>query len=456
MRRLEVTPRGGRFIGALTAALLTLSVSPVRAQDAGAQGDPHPGPVAPDAQLPPGHPQVAPSANPHGGAELNRPELPRTQVEERDEMPPGEVEAQVVDARGNPVPEALVRLGSMQGGEPGPAVERRASPNGVVRFSGLATGQSVAYRLSVEREGVRFSAAPFQLTTRRGVRAQLVRYDVSRDARGTLLWDARFELHFRDERITVVQRMRIVNLSAMSLGGVTPEPRAFAPDGGLRFRLPTGYTAFQTAPMMADVRLEEEGGAAVLRGAIAPTSEAPLDVVFQYQLRLHGGDFTFDAGLPLPVVSATVASEAPHGLTLNVSGMPAAQLHERNGDRILVTGVERRPSDPAVESVRVTLGGIPRAAGPAREAAAVTAGALVLAALGMSLGRGRRGRARSLASLDAERDRVLAEAAELARQKAAGEVGPVSYARRRRELAVWLASLLKERDEVTKVTAPAD
>jgi hypothetical protein len=208
--------------------------------------------------------------------------------------------------------------------------------------------------------------------------------------------------------------------------------------------------------MMADVRLEEEGGAAVLRGAIAPTSEAPLDVVFQYQLRLHGGDFAFDAGLPLPVVSATVASEAPHGLTLTVSGMPAAQLHERNGDRILVTGVERRPTDPAVESVRVTLGGIPRAAGPAREAAAVAAGALVLAALGMSLGRGRRGRARSLASLDAERDRVLAEAEELARQKAAGEVGPVSYARRRRELAVWLASLLKERDEVTKVTAPAD
>jgi hypothetical protein len=162
------------------------------------------------------------------------------------------------------------------------------------------------------------------------------------------------------------------------------------------------------------------------------------------------------AGLPLPVVSATVASEAPHGLTLTVSGMPAAQLHERNGDRILVTGVERRPTDPAVESVRVTLGGIPRAAGPAREAAAVAAGALVLAALGMSLGRGRRGRARSLASLDAERDRVLAEAEELARQKAAGEVGPVSYARRRRELAVWLASLLKERDEVTKVTAPAD
>jgi hypothetical protein len=81
---------------------------------------------------------------------------------------------------------------------------------------------------------------------------------------------------------------------------------------------------------------------------------------------------------------------------------------------------------------------------------------MVLAALGMSLGRVRSGSERSLASLDAERDRVLAEAEELARQQAAGEVGPVSYARRRRELAVWLASLLKERDEVTKVTAPAD
>ncbi|MFO0629112.1 MAG: hypothetical protein U0325_26285 [Polyangiales bacterium] len=181
MRRREVGPRRGRFVGAAAALVLTLTAGRVGAQDAAVQADPTPGPVAPDTALPPGHPPVAAGGNPQEAPALNRPDLPRTQVEEREDVPAGEVEAQVVDARGNPVPEALVRLGSMQGGEPGPAVERRASPNGVVRFVGLATGQSVAYRLSVERDGVRFSAAPFQLTTRRGVRAQLVRYDLSRD-----------------------------------------------------------------------------------------------------------------------------------------------------------------------------------------------------------------------------------------------------------------------------------
>lgn len=457
---------------ALTLALC-LAAAPTYAQDAAVQGDPRPGPVDPAAPLPPGHPPTGmpaghpatalppghpptgEAAAPQGAPEIHRAELPRAQVEERDDVPPGELVVQVVDARGNPVPEAMVRLGQMRGGEPGPAQERRASPNGVVRFEGLATGQEVAYRVSTERDGARFSAPPFQLSLRRGARAQLVRYDVSQDARGTLLWDARFELHFRDERLTVVQRMRIVNLTAMSIGGGTAEPRAFAPPDGVRFRLPRGFTAFQTPPMMADVRLESEGDFAVLRGALAPTTEAPLEVVFQYQLKLHGGDFTFEAGLPLPVVSATVASEGPPGLTLTVAGMPAAQANERGGDRILVTGLERRPSDPALTSVRVSLGGIPRAAGPMRTAASAAAALLVLSALAMTLGRGRKRGGRTLASLDAERDRVLAEARELAKLRDAGEVGPVTYARRRRELAIWLASLLKERDDVARAAKPA-
>jgi len=189
----------------------------------------------------------------------------------------------------------------------------------------------------------------------------------------------------------------------------------------------------------------------VLRGAIAPTTETPLDVVFQYQLRLGGGDFTFDASLPLPVVSATVASEAPPGLTLSVDGMPPAQSREGNGERVLVTGMERRPSDAPLETVRIRLGGIPRAAGPMRTAAAAAAGALVLASLVFAVGRARKGGARrTAAEIDAERDRVLAEVEELARLKASGEVGPMTYARRRRELALWLASLLKEREDVAQ------
>jgi hypothetical protein len=118
--------------------------------------------------------------------------------------------------------------------------------------------------------------------------------------------------------------------------------------------------------------------------------------------------------------------------------------------------MERRPSDAPMETVRIRLGGIPRAAGPMRTAAAGAAGALVLASLFLAIGRARKGGARrTAAEVDAERDRVLAEVEELARLKESGEVGPKTYARRRRELALWLASLLKEREDVAQVTAPA-
>lgn len=441
---------------------LALCAPVARAQDPGAQGDTNaarPGPVDPSAPLPPGHPGVEPPAqggDPHGGGggtagPLHRADLPRAEAEERDDVPPGTVVVRVVDLRGQPVPEAPVRLGVMRGGEAGPGIERRAGADGVARFERLEQGQDVAYRPSTEHQGARFSAPPFQLTARRGVQVQLVRYDLSQDPRGTLLWDARFELHFRDERLTVVERMRIVNLTAMALGSAAPEPRAYAPQNGIRFALPHGYTAFQAAPMMADVRVVTEGDFAVLRGAIAPTTETPLDVVFQYQLRLSGGDFTFDTSLPLSVVSATVASEAPPGLTLSVDGMPPAQSREGNGERVLVTGLERRPNDSPLETVRIRLGGIPRAAGPMRTAAAAAAAALVLATLLLAIGRARKGGARRTpAAIDAERDRVLAEVEELARMKEAGEVGPKTYARRRRELSLWLASLLKEREDVAR------
>lgn len=444
------------------ALALALTPALAHAQDAAAQGDAsaaRPAPVDPATPLPPGHPGVAQPAgegDPHGAGggragPLHRADMPVAQVEEASDVPPGTVVVRVLDTRGQPVPEAAVHLGMMRNGESSGGRDLRAGPDGIARFERLQTGQDVAYRLSTEHEGARFSAPPFQLTPHAGARAQLVRYETSQEPRGVLLWDARFELRLRDERLTVVERIRIVNLSAMGLGDATPEPRAYAPRDGIRFALPRGYTAFQAAPMMADARLVTEGDFAVLRGAVAPTTETPLDVVFQYQLRLDGGDFAFESSLPLPVVSATVASEAPPGLTLSVDGMPPAQSREGNGDRVLVTGMERRPSDAPLQTVRIRLGGIPRAAGPMRTAAAAAAGALVLAALFIGFSRGRRGAAkRTAAEIDAERDRVLAEVEELARLKEAGEVGPKTYARRRRELALWLASLLKEREDVAQ------
>lgn len=420
-----------RCVLALAWALLSPRVALAQDADAGA--------------LPPGHPPVQ---SPHGeDGQPHQSELPPTFAEESPMVPPGVVLVRVVDARGEPVAGVEVRLGSTREGARGDARTAPTDGTGVTRFEGLPSGNGVAYRVSTERDGARFSTEPFQLAMNAGHRAQLVRYDVDRAGRAVLLWDARTELRFKDDRLVVVHRLNVVNLSGMSLGERAPRPVAFVPEAGLRFALPRGFTAFTPAPSMSDVRITEEGGAAVLRGSIPPTGTEPLELAYQYQLPLSGGELTFTASLALPVVGATVATEAPPGLTLSVDGFPAAQAQDGRGERVLLTSLERRPSDPPLRELRIRLGGVPRATGPARWIAALTAGLVVLSALYGALRGPRAGQRRSRQELERERDRVLAEARELTRAHKDGDVGPKTYARRRQELARWLATLLRELDQ---------
>lgn len=448
----------------LVLVALLLAAAPAAAQDAGVEPapivghgpDPAPGPVDPSQPLPPGHPSVDgdPQLNGGGDPAVRRAALPQTFAEESPVVPEGTVTVRVIDVRGAAVEGAPVRLGSMREGERDAPREARTNADGVATFQGLPRGGNVAYRVSTELDGAKFGALPFQLGTSAGHRVQIVRYDVEHEGRGVLLWDARTEMRFRDDRLLVVQRLRLANLSALALGEEQPNPRAYVPREGLRFALPAGYTAFTAQPSMNDVRVAVEGDDAVLRGSLPPTLNEPVEVVFQFQVKLSGGDVSLRLGMPLPVVNAMVAVEAPRGLTMSVDGMPAAETRESNGERILLTGLSRQPSDSPLRAVAIHLNGIPSPAGPARPIATGAMALLVVGGLYQALRRGNTTSGkRSRADIEAERDRVLAEGAELARRHEAGDVGPLTYARRRRELTLWLSTLLKELDEVTAAAA---
>ncbi len=409
-----------------------------------------PGPVDPRSPMPPGHPPIdgngggPPSGDPHGGS-LQRSNIPQPFATEAPELPSGVIVVRVIDAQGAPQAGVTVRVGAMREGEASGSQDVVTGADGTARVEGLDT-DGVAYRLSTEYRGARFGAPPFQLSPGVGYQVQIVRHEVTNTPRGVLIWEAREEIQFKDDRAVVVVRARVVNLSAMSVGGAPAQPMTYVPPDGLRFSIPEGHTAFVTEASMSDIRLTEEGNTVVLRGSVPPTTSEPLDVVFQFQMKLSGGDVDLAVGMPLTVVSATVVSEAPPGLTLSAAGMPAAETRDGEGQRFLITGVERRPDDPPISAIQVHLGGIPRASGPARTAASAIAALLVLSTMAYGLRRGRSARARTRADLEAERDRVLDEMASLKHLREEGEVGPVTFERRRRELAVWLASLLKELD----------
>lgn len=436
--------------------LVLLAGASAQAQDAAVVGDAAarvapPGPVDPAQPLPPGHPSMGGGGgDPHmgGNAAVNRAALPQSFSEETPGIPEGSVHVRVVDGRGAPVEGAPVRLGAMREGERDAPREARTGADGVARFEGLTTGGNVAYRASTELDGAKFGALPFQLARSSGQRVQLVRFDVEHEGRGVLLWDSRTEMRFRDDRLLVVQRLRLANLSALALGSEQPTPRAYVPREGLRFELPAGYTAFTSQPTMDDVRITTEGDVAVLRGSVPPTVDQPIEVVFQFQVKLSGGDVSLRLGMPLPVVNSLVAIEAPRGLAMSVVGMPAAEERESQGEKILLTGLSRQPSDAPLRALDIHLTGIPSPAGPARTVATATMALLVLGGLYTGLRRGNTTSGkRTKADIEAERDRVLAEAGELSRRHAAGDVGPVTYARRKRELTEWLSTLLRELDE---------
>ncbi|MEZ4404922.1 MAG: carboxypeptidase-like regulatory domain-containing protein [Polyangiales bacterium] len=440
----------------LTLALaIALSPAIARAQDASPQATDAavaapPGPVDPNAPLPAGHP---PMHGGHGtagqGPDLHRAEMPQTFAEERMDVPPRTVRVRVVSAEGAPQAGVEVRLGAMRDGERDTPQTARTDANGETTFTGLETG-SVAYRVSVESEGAKFGAMPFQLTNAAGYRVQVVRHAVSHDARGVLIWDARVESRFRDERLMIGVRMRLANLSAMSLGGDRPRPFTYVPTDGLRFTLPEGATAFNAPASMDDVRLTMEGRDVIFRGSVAPTVDQPTEVTFQFQVKLHGGDVDLALALPLPVVNVGVATEAPAGLGLSVDGFPAAIERNVDGQRVLVTTLSRQPGDAPVNAIRWRLTGIPRAAGPMRTVASLLAAAVVFGGVASAVARRKRAEGRRSADeVASERQRVLAEFEALVALRRDGEVGPLTYERRRRELARWLAALMREADDAS-------
>lgn len=443
-----------RRLDGIVLAALMLAAAPSLAQDAAVQAPPPPrapGPVDPSQPLPPGHPPTDGSAPMvPGGSDpaVRRAMLPQSFAEETSEVPAGSIHVRVVNSTGAPLEGVNVRLGAMREGERDAPREARTDHDGTARFQGLTTGGNIAYRASTELAGAKFGALPFQLGPSMGHRVQLVRFDVEHEGRGVLLWDSRTEMRFRDDRLLVVQRLRIANLSGLALGEEQPVPRAYVPRDGMRFELPAGYTAFTSQPTMSDVRMTTEGDAAVLRGSIPPTLSEPIEVVFQFQMKLSGGDVSMRIGMPMPVVNSLVAVEAPPGLSMTVEGMPAAETRESNGDRILLTGLSRQPNDPPLRTVAIQIHGIPSPAGPARTVATGAVALLIVGGLYTALRRGNTTTGkRTKADIEAERDRVLVEGAELARRHKAGDVGPATYERRRRELTEWLSTLLKELDE---------
>jgi hypothetical protein len=387
--------------------------------------------------LPPGHPGVpnaggddeqddAP-ADPHGhaghghGGDSGMFQAPEDGAMDDPSLPVGTLDIHVADPSGKPLPNTAVTLGvlynSVAKGESRKRLNVTTNDVGVARLEHLETGSTVAYRPMVLTDGATFSVMPFRMPEKTGMRAVLHVYPVVESIESSLVvTQSMIYTEVKDDRIQVQQAFKIYNF-----GRTAWVPR------DLIVPLPETFTAFTTQQGMSDVGVDAVPNKGVrIHGTFGPGQHM---LEFRWQLPYAGeAEVRFDVGMAPHMAASRVLAPASKDMTLEVPGFPPPQsTSDGMGQRALITEKQLRKEEPALSSVSIVIRGLPTE-GPAKIIATLlAAGGLIL---GLVLGSQKPTRR----DPKAERARILTDLEELERAHLAGDVGPKTYEKARREL----------------------
>lgn len=428
------TDRRARILAPLVLAL-ALAASTARAADAGAgdggatraapADDPHAGMVA-DDDGDGDDPHASPHANGAAGHGDGMFQAPEDGAQEDPSLPVGTLEVHVADPSGKPLPSTTVTVGivfnSVAKGESRKRVTATTNAAGVARLDHLDTGSAVAYRPTVVTEGATFAVMPFRMPEKTGLRALLHVYPVVESVEEALIvTQSVIYTEVKDDRIQVQQAFKVYNF-----GKSAWVPR------DLVVPLPPEFTAFTNQQGMSDVGVDavEKKGARI-RGTFGPGQHV---IEFRWQLPYSGeSEVRFDVGMPPHMAASRVIAPASKDMTLDIPGFPPPQsTSDGAGQRVLLTEKQLRKDDPPLRSVGVVIRGLPTE-GPGKIVATLLAGAVLL--VGLVLGSKTPGGH----APNHERQRLLDELEALERANKAGDVGPKTYERARREILDALA-----------------
>ncbi len=378
--------------------------------------------------------QDMPHGHPGGRGLFDAP--PVAIAEPSDELAPGSIRVRVVDLHGEPVSSATVLLGTMAQGGDRERVSALTDASGTHVWQELPRGTAQAYRINVPHEGATYSSTPFQLPEDRGYDVRVMRLPVTHDERTVLQLLGQTFVELREERLHVIQQVQLANMSQNAETYVFPRD-------GVRIRLPEGFTAFQTQPVMTDQRVTEIAGHGVrLEGSLPP---GRVTLVWAYDLPVTGSDMNISFDVPFRTYIYRVITDAPPGMTLHAEGLPEPRAFEDQGRALFGTELERRPGDAPFESFTLQFRGIP-GPGPLRWIA--VAASLIMVAFG-AWGVMRRGSPEKALAIEWGRRKqaLLEEAARLNAEFEAGEIGPQFRQSRHAAIVRELAVLLHQEEK---------
>ncbi len=366
-----------------------------------------------------------PHAAPHGRQGHGNPnamfEAPEDGSIEDPTLPPGTISVHIQDASGKPMPGTNVTLGilynSVAKGESRKRVNATTDAQGRAVFDKLDTGSGVAYRAMVLKEGATFEIPPFQLSAKSGMRAILHVYPIENEIEKTMVVSQAILLaEVKDDRIQIQEAFKIYNF------GKT----AWVPND-LVIPLPEEFTAFNAQQGMTDIGVEAVPKKGVrIKGTFPPGQHM---VEFQWQLPYSGqAEVRFEVGTSPHMAAARVIAPASKDMRLDVPGFPLPESQsDGRGQRALITEKQLRREDPPMKSIAVVIRGLPTEGPGKLIATLLSAGGLVF---GLVLGT----KKPEKRDRNAERQRLLEELESLERARLAGDVGPKTYERARRDI----------------------
>jgi hypothetical protein len=465
------TPRFGVLLSfAFVAASIVATIAPARVAFGQARDAPAALPATRGGSdaMPTRHPPIGDAdgpggretrTSPHGGANahgsggdsgesetLFEP-LPDT-VNEDANLATGAIAVEIRDAKGAPSPHALVNLGILHNtvakGEKRESLVRESDDAGNVVFEHLENVSGVAYRVSVPKDGATFATPAFSLPRERGMRAVLHVYPVvhavipldklgSLDEKSTrdralVVVEGILFAELKEDRIQVQQLFRLVNA-----GGNAWVPEGVVPN------LPSGFSALVNGSQEAsDVGIEADTKGAKWRGTFSPGKH---EVTYRWQLPWNNDEnVSFDVALPPNVVSMRVMTAASDGMRLAVDGFPPGEPQtDGQGQRMLVTEKQLHRGESLIATVNISMKNLPVVG---RERFIVTGLAGLTLAFGLAFALSNRRPETPAEDAKARRGLLLADLEELERAHRAGDIGPKTYERTRRQLIDGIARTL--------------
>jgi hypothetical protein len=295
------------------------------------------------------------------------------------------------------------------------------------RMTGIAASPDAVYVARIAGKGRAYFSSPFQLTSQRGARAQVLVFE----ERVFFAFHGGAQLD--DDRLWFQVQFTLVNPAAVPFD---PGP------GGLRIPLPAGFRGASVAEEMATRVKGDEGHGLVWRGAIPPGER---QFIASFALRVTSkGQVSMDLALPHGAFDSQLVFEDSPGMRIELPAGARQRAHETpEGKKLLIVGdIQRRPG----EQVALAITGLPHH--PAWHGwTRIGVGLGVVALLGWALWgaalRARAGRSRE-EELEVEREDLLQAMVQLEADHRKRRIGDQVYRKNREVLAGKLEGIYAE------------